>query len=265
MNGTFTLAQALQASATSAGGTGWRARAGRRFRQPDDAADLQRQPKSNDAVTMNFQQSIGRTEGAPYRRLQQDPDVHAVDDDSVTSSSHSPTSSAVRRARANGRVLGPVPGQVGSGGLLPVRGPHGSVVGACAPCVENAGQTAAEYMGVLLVVAAIIAALVTSDIGIAIAREVHRQICAIAGGDGLRHRPRRPCGRRSRPTRTGTATATSTTPRTAATSRASRSASTATGRPATPRPTPRTTTSAASTTTSWRTSAATPTTTTARR
>ncbi len=48
---------------------------------------------------------------------------------------------------------------------------------------RNAGQTAAEYMGVLLLVAAIVGAVVTSDIGISIAREVHRQICSIAGGE----------------------------------------------------------------------------------
>ena len=40
-------------------------------------------PKSNDSVTLNFRQTIGRDGRAPYGHVQQDADVHAVDDDPV--------------------------------------------------------------------------------------------------------------------------------------------------------------------------------------
>src|SRR3954471_15034641 len=42
------------------------------------------------------------------------------------------------------------------------------------------GQTAAEYMGVLLLVAAIIAALVASDVGAKVAGGIDNAVCAIA-------------------------------------------------------------------------------------
>jgi hypothetical protein len=48
---------------------------------------------------------------------------------------------------------------------------------------RNPGQTPAEYIGALRRVAALIGARVPADIGIAVAREVHRQICSSAGGE----------------------------------------------------------------------------------
>ena len=70
MNGTFTLAQALQAQATSAGGTG------SAFAPVGGSANpttllTYTGPKSNDAVTIGFKQTIGRTEGlrtGPYSK-----------------------------------------------------------------------------------------------------------------------------------------------------------------------------------------------------
>ena len=52
---------------------------------------------------------------------------------------------------------------------------------------RTTGQTAAEYLGVLLVVAAIIAAVVTSTVGIDIARAISEKVCAIADGDDCAH------------------------------------------------------------------------------
>lgn len=46
---------------------------------------------------------------------------------------------------------------------------------------ENRGQTAAEYMGVLLVVAAVIAAVSTSDIGNEIKTQAVRLVKKVAG------------------------------------------------------------------------------------
>ena len=97
MNGTFTLAQVLQATATSAGGTG------SAFAPVGGSANpttllTYTAPKSNDAVTINFKQSIGRTEAPAYRPVQQDPDVHAVDHDSVSVTRPSPGA----RSRAPG-------------------------------------------------------------------------------------------------------------------------------------------------------------------
>ena len=61
MNGTFALAQPMQASASSVGGTA------RRFAPIGGSANptsllTYAGPKSNDAVTLNFRQVIGRTE-----------------------------------------------------------------------------------------------------------------------------------------------------------------------------------------------------------
>ena len=70
MNGTFTLAQALQASATSAGGTGSALAPVGGSANPTTLLTYTA-PKSNDAVTINFKQSIGRTEGlrtGPYSK-----------------------------------------------------------------------------------------------------------------------------------------------------------------------------------------------------
>ncbi len=82
MNGTFTLAQAMQAQASSRRRHRLGARAGRRLGQPDDAADVrgaEEQRRGDDRL-----QADDRSHrGAPYGRLQQDPDVHAVYDDSV--------------------------------------------------------------------------------------------------------------------------------------------------------------------------------------
>ena len=44
------------------------------------------------------------------------------------------------------------------------------------------GQTTAEYMGVLLLVAVIVGALVSSGIGTTIAARASEAVCAIAGG-----------------------------------------------------------------------------------
>jgi pilus assembly protein Flp/PilA len=49
---------------------------------------------------------------------------------------------------------------------------------------ENRGQTAAEYMGVLLVVAAIITAVATSAIGDEIRTQAVNLVKKIAGGGG---------------------------------------------------------------------------------
>jgi hypothetical protein len=70
MNGTFTLAQALQAQATSAGGTG------SAFAPIGGSANpttllTYTAPKSNDVATIFFKQTIGRTEGlrtGPYSK-----------------------------------------------------------------------------------------------------------------------------------------------------------------------------------------------------
>jgi len=70
MNGTFTLAQVLQASATSAGGTGSALAPVGGSANPTTLLTYNA-PKSNDAVTINFKQSIGRTEGlrtGPYSK-----------------------------------------------------------------------------------------------------------------------------------------------------------------------------------------------------
>ncbi len=47
----------------------------------------------------------------------------------------------------------------------------------------QAGQTASEYMGLLLVVSVIIAAVSTTTVGTQIAREMERIVCEIFGGD----------------------------------------------------------------------------------
>jgi hypothetical protein len=61
MNGTFTLANPLQASATSAGGTGGPLTAIGGSAIPLTLLTYNA-PKSNDAVTISFKQTIGRTE-----------------------------------------------------------------------------------------------------------------------------------------------------------------------------------------------------------
>jgi hypothetical protein len=49
--------------------------------------------------------------------------------------------------------------------------------------LQSRGQTAAEYMGVLLVVSAIIAAVATTDIGHDISHRLSELVRDIAGGD----------------------------------------------------------------------------------
>ena len=61
MNGTFTLAQALQASATSAAGTGGAFAPVGGSANPTSILTYAG-PTSNDSVTLNFRQVIGRTE-----------------------------------------------------------------------------------------------------------------------------------------------------------------------------------------------------------
>jgi hypothetical protein len=70
MNGTFTLAQPLQAMATSAGGTGSAFKPVGGSAAPTTLLTYSA-PKSNDAVTMTFKQTIGRTEAlrtGPYSK-----------------------------------------------------------------------------------------------------------------------------------------------------------------------------------------------------
>ena len=66
MNGTFALAQPVQVQIAPAS---WTA------------------PVSNAPVTITFRQPIGANERAADRRLLQDADVHAVDDESIRTSS----------------------------------------------------------------------------------------------------------------------------------------------------------------------------------
>jgi hypothetical protein len=49
---------------------------------------------------------------------------------------------------------------------------------------DDSGQTAAEYMGILLIVAVIIGALFASGIGDQIVTKAHEQIDKIASGQG---------------------------------------------------------------------------------
>ena len=61
MNGTFTLAQAMQANATSPGATGGPLAPVGGSANPTTLLTYN-QPRSNDPVTLNFQQTVGRTE-----------------------------------------------------------------------------------------------------------------------------------------------------------------------------------------------------------
>src|SRR5262245_63198960 len=51
------------------------------------------------------------------------------------------------------------------------------------------GQTAAEYVGVLLVVSVIIAAVATTNVGTAIAQQLDRLVCEIADGENCKAPP----------------------------------------------------------------------------
>ena len=79
VNGAFALAQPLQASASSLGGTR-RRRPGRRLGRPTSLLNYGG-PVSNDSVTLTFKQTIGANGRAAHRRVQQDADVHAEHDD----------------------------------------------------------------------------------------------------------------------------------------------------------------------------------------
>ena len=85
VNGTFSLPSALQAKASSAGGTGGGAYANVGGSAAPTPLLSYAGPISNDAVTVSLQQHIGADGRPAYGHLQQDADVHAVDDDSVSS------------------------------------------------------------------------------------------------------------------------------------------------------------------------------------
>jgi len=59
---------------------------------------------------------------------------------------------------------------------------HGAGVALRTRAAEQRGQTAAEYMGILLVVAVIIAGLITADVDGAISRAANTMVDKIAGG-----------------------------------------------------------------------------------
>ena len=82
VNGAFSLAAALQANATSAGRHRRAAGQRRRLREPDDPADLHR-PDEQRRGDGQLQADRRRQRAAQDRHVQQDPDVHAVDDDTV--------------------------------------------------------------------------------------------------------------------------------------------------------------------------------------
>ena len=78
VNGAFAPAADLQA-ARNAAGTGTRSNVG-----SATVADLlTTAPVSNDAVAIEFKQSIGANDAAAHGDVQQDADVHAVDDQPV--------------------------------------------------------------------------------------------------------------------------------------------------------------------------------------
>ena len=58
----------------------------------------------------------------------------------------------------------------------------GSVVGLRGRLSEQRGQTAAEYMGILLFVAVVIGALIAADVDGAIAEAANDMVKKIAGG-----------------------------------------------------------------------------------
>ena len=60
---------------------------------------------------------------------------------------------------------------------------RGSVVGLRGRLSEQRGQTAAEYMGILLFVAVVIGALIALDVDGEIARQAKAMVGKIAGGE----------------------------------------------------------------------------------
>ncbi len=63
---------------------------------------------------------------------------------------------------------------------------HGVALGARNRLSEQRGQTAAEYMGILLVVAVIIGALIAADVDGKIADAAKTMVDKIAGGNAQR-------------------------------------------------------------------------------
>ena len=63
---------------------------------------------------------------------------------------------------------------------------RGAAAGARARLSEQHGQTAAEYMGILLVVAVIIGALIAANVDGNIADAANEMVKKIAGGDERR-------------------------------------------------------------------------------
>ena len=60
---------------------------------------------------------------------------------------------------------------------------RGAIVGARSRVSEQRGQTAAEYMGILLFVAVVIGALIALDVDGEIARQAKAMVGKIAGGE----------------------------------------------------------------------------------
>ena len=60
---------------------------------------------------------------------------------------------------------------------------RGAVIGARSRMSEQRGQTAAEYMGILLFVAVVIGALIALDVDGEIARQAKAMVGKIAGGE----------------------------------------------------------------------------------
>ena len=80
VNGTFSLPQPLQAAATSPAGTGVALAPGRRLGATPTSLLTYAGPISNDPVTLNVQAADRRQRRAANGGVQQDADVHVVDD-----------------------------------------------------------------------------------------------------------------------------------------------------------------------------------------
>ena len=96
VNGAFSLASALQASAASTHATS--TAAGRGQRLAADAAELHR-PGQQRRGDGRLQPSDRRQRGAPHRVLRQDPDVHALNDQPIRDGGQSRSGGAPRAAR----------------------------------------------------------------------------------------------------------------------------------------------------------------------
>ena len=93
VNGAFFLPQKLQAGTGAAlapvGGSA----------APTTAEDVVPARPPTRRVTVNFKQSIGANDAAPHGRLQQDADVHALDDEPVIECAHSRSTFACSGSR----------------------------------------------------------------------------------------------------------------------------------------------------------------------